>query len=235
MQATITLLLVCVAVIAHGLSLGSRSASKAARSASNIALNAKSASVPFLEAPAALDGSMAGDVGFDPMGFTNAWTDKDWSQQVVPDIWPGQEERTTPVTTLQWMREAELKHGRVSMLAIVGWFVVDAGVRFPGSMFASITNSFGAHDAAVRNGSMGVLLFCILFLELAGGAAIYDQAKGSGRAPGDFAFDPFKLSANPVKRKKYAQAEIKNGRLAMLAISGILTQSAAFPDKGLLF
>ena len=38
-------------------------------------LEAKSASVPFLEKPAALDGSMAGDVGFDPFGFSNAWLD----------------------------------------------------------------------------------------------------------------------------------------------------------------
>ena len=92
-----------------------------------------------------------------------------------------------------------------------------------------------AHDACVANGSMGLLLAAVFVLELAGGAAIFDQAKGSGRQPGDFAFDPFKLSSNPDKAKRYAQAEIKNGRLAMLAISGILTQSAAFPDKALFF
>ena len=39
------------------------------------AVNAKSQAVPFLEAPAALDGSMAGDVGFDPFGFSSAWLD----------------------------------------------------------------------------------------------------------------------------------------------------------------
>ena len=38
-------------------------------------LAAKSKSVPFLEQPAALDGSMAGDVGFDPFGFTGQWLD----------------------------------------------------------------------------------------------------------------------------------------------------------------
>ena len=36
---------------------------------------AKSESVPFLEKPPALDGSMVGDVGFDPLGFSNAWLD----------------------------------------------------------------------------------------------------------------------------------------------------------------
>lgn len=43
---------------------------------------------------------------------------KDWSQQVVPDIWPEATPRT-PITTVEWMREAELKHGRLSMLAVV--------------------------------------------------------------------------------------------------------------------
>lgn len=152
----------------------------------------------------------------------------------MPDIWPESESRT-PITTIQWMREAELKHGRVSMLAIVGWLVVESGVRFPGAMFTSISSALSAHDACVKNGSMAVLLIAVFLLELAGGAAIFDQAKGSGRAPGDFAFDPFKLSSSPERAQRYAQAEIKNGRLAMLAISGILTQSAAFPDKGLFF
>ena len=38
----------------------------------------------------------------------------------------------TPVTTLDWMREAELKHGRMTMLAVLGWVSVDLGMRFPG-------------------------------------------------------------------------------------------------------
>lgn len=35
------------------------------------ALMAKSKALPFLEAPAKLDGSTVGDFGFDPLGFTN--------------------------------------------------------------------------------------------------------------------------------------------------------------------
>ena len=157
-----------------------------------ISLNARSKSVPFLEQPAALDGKLAGDVGFDPLDLSGKWLDvriyyphflsfttvflsqKDWSQQVVPDIWPEVASRT-PITTIEWMRESELEHGRLAvcqcchsvflqysykyhlpqMLAVLGWAAVDGGWRFPGGSYATIPNSFAAHDAAVANGSMG--------------------------------------------------------------------------------
>lgn len=47
----------------------------AAKMARSTALDAKSKSVPFLEQPSALDGTMAGDVGFDPIGFSSYWSD----------------------------------------------------------------------------------------------------------------------------------------------------------------
>jgi len=173
---------------------------------------------------------MAGDVGFDPLGFTSYWADKDWSQQIVPDIWLDPRDRT-PISTVEWMRECELKHGRLCMLATVGWISVDAGLRLPGRMFEEIPNSLAAHDAAVSNGSMGFLLFVVGFLEVCFNVALFDQAKGSGRAPGDFAFDPFNLGKNPATLARYKTNEIKNGRLAMLAFSGLVTQAAVFPDK----
>lgn len=197
-------------------------------------LNARSEAVPFLDQPAALDGSMPGDVGFDPIGFTAMWSDKDWSQQIVPDIWPEPVVRT-PITTVEWMREAELKHSRFAMMAVLGWVAVDSGLRFPGEMFSKIPTSLAAHDAAVDNGTMGFLLFVVGMCEIATGAAIFDQAKGSGRGPGDFSFDPLKLGQNKAALKRYQQAEIKNGRLAMLAFSGIVTQAAVFTDKSFPF
>ena len=51
--------------------IGASAFTKSTRALSTTSLNVKSKSVPFLEQPAKLDGSMAGDVGFDPAGFLN--------------------------------------------------------------------------------------------------------------------------------------------------------------------
>lgn len=68
----------------------------------------------FLERPPALDGTWVGDVGFDPLGFSN-------------------------IIDMRWLREAELKHGRVCMLAATGMIVQDV-YQFPG-----VTKTFGQH------------------------------------------------------------------------------------------
>jgi hypothetical protein len=59
-----------------------------------------SQSLPFLKRPAALTGKLAGDVGFDPLGFA-----KDEAE-------------------LMNLRQAEVKHARLAMLAAAGWTVV---------------------------------------------------------------------------------------------------------------
>eukprot|EP00968_Pinguiococcus_pyrenoidosus_P005835 scaffold383_cov272-Pinguiococcus_pyrenoidosus.AAC.5 len=117
------------------------------------------------------------------------------------------------------------------MLAVLGWVAVDMGVHFPGSAYAGLT-SLQAHDAMVAKGNMGFMLSVIAVLELLSGVAIYEAAKGSGRAPGDYGFDPLGFGkGNDQKKAKYALNEVKNGRLAMLAFSGIVTQ-AALTGKG---
>jgi len=79
-----------------------------------VTMQAKSASVPFLSQPKNLDGSMAGDVGFDPLGMST-------------------------YIDLKWLREAELKHGRICMLATTGILVQEV-VRLPGEQFSAKVN-----------------------------------------------------------------------------------------------
>jgi len=202
-------------------------AAGAAVARSATALGAKSASVPFLEAPPALDGTMPGDKQFDPLGFSSI----DWNmaEVIIPKkAWAA----TEGISMLYWMREAELKHGRICMLAIVGYILVDMGFHFPGPKYAGLS-SLEAHDVMVANGNMGFLLLVVGVLELINGVAISQAANGSGRAPGDFALDAFSLTATPEKKAYLLESEITHCRLAMFAFSGLVTQSAltekAFP------
>lgn len=94
-----------------------------------------SAAVPFLPMSPALEGLPGEEEGFDPMGFSLA-------------------------IDIRWLREAELKHGRVAMLATVGWISTDLGLRVPGDAFQVTT--IEAHDAMVKFGSMPQILAPLL-------------------------------------------------------------------------
>jgi hypothetical protein len=189
--------------------------------------NERSAALPFLPRPINLDGSMVGDVGFDPMYLSSI--PKDFSGFIQPPQW-----ESKGIPTLYWMREAELKHGRVCMMAWFGWVAADGGfgfpLRFPGEIYsvASVPTSYEAHDVFVSQGSMGFMLFAAALIEFCTGAVLVEVAKGeSDREAGDYKLDPLNFlkgkSEEEVNRMKLR--ELKNGRLAMLAFAGVVTQS----------
>jgi hypothetical protein len=68
------------------------------------------------------------------------------------------------------LRYVELKHGRISMLAVVGYLVQEAGIRLPGAIdlsgktFAEIPNGFAAFRE-ISAGGIAQLLFFIGVLE----------------------------------------------------------------------
>jgi len=128
-------------------------------------------------------------------------------------------------------REAEVMHGRVSMLAVVGYFV---GESFGGP--------FGLVGPA--NDQLQQLPLPAFALLTAGIAAIeLNRARigwvspdlGSwtttlwtlrdGYYPGDIGFDPLGLKpTEPQAFKNMQTKELQNGRLAMIAIAGICAQ-----------
>ena len=122
-----------------------------------------------------------------------------------------------------WLREAELKHGRLCMLAIVGFLANDAGFKFPGPKFEGLA-SIDAHDKMVETGHMWFLLFFVGVCESAHASVVIPRLDGdwSGYEPGNYGLDPWKLDT-PSRR----EAELKNGRLAMIAFSGMITQGTA--------
>lgn len=189
----------------------------------------RSAALPFLPRPVLLDGSMVGDVGFDPFYLSSI--PKNFAGFIQPPTW----EDTAGIDTLYWMREAELKHSRVCMLAWFGWVATDGGfgntLRFPGEIYsvAAIPTAYEAHNVLVDQGSMTFLLLAVAVVEFCTSAVLVEVSKGeSDREAGDFGLDPlFFLKDKSVAEVKRMQlTELLNGRLAMMAFSGVCTQTA---------
>ena len=119
-------------------------------------LNAEmSKALPFLTAPKGLKGYIGEEAGFDPVGFAE-------------------------IMDIKWMREAEIKHGRVAMLATIGytypempWFAQ----AFPGDAY-SHSNPIKAALAVPPEAWAQVLLFC--------GVMEWSLNGGASRRPRDF-------------------------------------------------
>ncbi|CAM9713734.1 unnamed protein product [Ectocarpus sp. 4 AP-2014] len=126
---------------------------------------------------------------------------------------------------LLFFREAEIKHGRIAMLAICG-LIVPEFVRVPGEIYQNVS-VLDAHNAMVEKGPMWQLLFWICFAEIILFPTVIDMDK-KDREPGDFSLDPLNLCKTPEKTEKYKLSELKHGRLAMFAVSGALTQMAMY-------
>lgn len=182
----------------------------------------RSKSVPFLPRAVALDGTLPGDQGFDPFYLSSI--PKNFAGFLQPPSW----EETQGIPTIYWMREAELKHGRVAMLAVVGWIATDFGVRFPFPQFTEVPNSYNAHNMLVDQGTMAVMLLAVGFVEVVSGSVLVQVSKGEcEREAGDFNFgDSFLKGKSAEQIKDMKTKEINNGRLAMLAFGGIATQTA---------
>jgi len=123
---------------------------------------------------------------------------------------------------LPWYREAELKHGRVAMLACAG-IVTPEIFRIPGEQFSfeSIPKVIDAHDALPD--SMIQIFGWISFLEACTFGALSNMNEFD-RQPGDYGFDPLGLYPETEEKQREMQlAELKNGRLAMIAIGGMVT------------
>jgi len=115
-------------------------------------------------------------------------------------------------------REAELKHGRIAMLASLGMLVqeITGGWKNDYGLF----DGSGPYSALVTTPRLGLLQIILV-------ASIIEVSTGGyvGRVPGDLGFDPLGLSENGID-PNLAIAELKNGRLAMIASIAFFVQSA---------
>merc|ERR1712127_562501 len=184
-----------------------------------------SQALPFTEAPGTLDGSMIGDVGFDPFGFSTV---------PVGPWFKGLEGRNGVIGDLAWYREAELIHGRIAQLAVVGFIAPGLFGTFPGNEWTgvdaySFTNPLEALDHVPGFAIFQILVF-FAWVELNRVQLIAEQ--GSSRVPGDIklgtadGWNPFNLDYSPEELRVKQTQEIKHCRLAMLGAFGLFCQAA---------
>merc|ERR1719333_568908 len=121
-------------------------------------------------------------------------------------------------------RATELKHGRVSMLAAMGYMTPEITGKFPGSLspsmklqFEDIPNGLGALGKVPALGWFQIVAYCG-FCELS-----QDQSKGTPGSRGEFGFTVL-TSSDPEQKKRKLNVELANGRLAMMAIIGMFYQ-----------
>jgi hypothetical protein len=155
--------------------------------------------------------------------------------------------------SIGFLRQAEIKHGRVAMAAFVGYCIQANGIHFPWSLTGSVTyadiSAAGGPpdqwDALPTPAKVQILLF-IGFLEICGESTYILEQSGmkhymKGGKPGVYPslksvmphpvpldlFDPFGLQGkmSPEKKEASLLAEINNGRLAMLGIMAFLAES----------
>jgi len=128
-------------------------------------------------------------------------------------------------------RWVELKHGRVAMLAVVGYLVTYAGVRFPGA--EDIPSGLAALDA-IPGMVWAQMIATWTMME----AANQDQFKApwgtsEGDSPAEFKGDfrngfidfGWDKQTDAWKRNKRT-IELNNGRAAMMGIFGLMVHDA---------
>lgn len=119
---------------------------------------------------------------------------------------------------VQWLREAELKHGRCAMLAIVGIFAqqsfhIDGYPEAP--WYEALQKCYDNPQGIVGFGIAQISAFAMV---IEGKYFPNDAWIGQmDREPGDLGFDPLKLAKDEATMKSMQLKELKNGRLAMMA------------------
>lgn len=157
--------------------------------------------------------AMVGNKGFDPLCLAGEGADE---------------------TTLNGYREAEIKHGRLAMLAAVGWPVSESLQPKLAELLGKPDLLVAGQDAAnervpsLLNGGLDQISPAFFALGILFSAAIEFLALQWGSKveegeyqPGDLGFDPLGLYRGKEESVRYdlRLKELNNGRLAMIAIT----------------
>jgi len=132
--------------------------------------------------------------------------------------------------TIKRYREAELTHGRVSMVASLGFIVAE---NFNPLFDGSIKGPAIGHFQQLPSTFWALVLACIGFVEYGRAQKGWvNPTEGKGLfllkddyVPGDLGYDPLGLKpTDPTEFAALQTRELNNGRLAMFGIMGSIVQ-----------
>merc|ERR1712127_276355 len=170
-----------------------------------------SIAMPFLKRPSKLDGTHAGDVGFDPLGLSETFD-------------------------MYTMMEAEVRHARLAMLAVVGWPLSE--LHGPNHLAPSVLNGMDPLSFIAIAGIFGGFGYFEYKTSL---RKVDDTEMGVKHkedmgnvwkygVPGDYNFDPLNLYSmfgdTADARKAMRELEIAHGRSAMMGITAFAAWEA---------
>jgi len=210
--SAITLLSACYSAAAFSPSVTKQSSSKL--------LASKAEALPTLNGwtpdetkfCAGLPGALAPVGDFDPLGLSNDLS----------------------LAEIKRYREAEVTHGRVAMMATIGYLVAES---FHPLFGGQITGPANSHLGQVQN--VAPIFFFGLALaignrELDRALTGWEKPSVAGEKlallrddyyPGDIGFDPLGLKpTDPAEFAEMQTKELQHGRLAMLAAAGMIVQ-----------
>ncbi|ESQ30923.1 hypothetical protein EUTSA_v10011725mg [Eutrema salsugineum] len=185
----------------------------------NVAVEQRATWLPGLEPPPYLDGKLPGDYGFDPLGL-------------------GEDPKS-----LKWYVQAELVHSRFAMLGVAGILFTDL-LRTTGISNLPVWYEAGAvkFDFASTKTLIFVQFLLMGFAETKrymdfvspGSQAIEGSFFGLEAAleglepgyPGGPLLNPLGLAKDIRNADQWKLKEIKNGRLAMMAMLGFFVQAS---------
>lgn len=193
--------------------------------------NDMSIALPWLKRPSALDGSHAGDFGFDPLGLSESYD-------------------------LYTMQESELRHGRLAMLAVIGWplseLIAPDWMLQENGCAPSVLNGFNPVTFLATAAFFGAAGFFEYKTSLRRvddttiGKKHYEDMANVWKygVAGDYNFDPAglysSLGDDAIARKGLREVEVSHGRSAMLGITTFagwewLTGHAVTESFGMFF
>jgi len=190
----------------------------ARQSGSSISMAEKSLALPMDARPANLPAGLPADAGFDPAGFSNN----------PPRAWLiGGEEKS-----LKWYREAEIVHGRIAQLAVIG-MLFPSWYHFEGGALGVAPDAFAELNpykaiSTVPAAAWLQIAAAIHFVEI---FRLKRVIRGE-KEPGDLGlgqggWNPFGFNYTPEEYFEKQTQELKHGRLAMFGIIGMLLQAKA--------